>query len=127
MRPRAAPAPAPTLTATAQDHGLHTVHAADGAGAPRAALGGTALLAVAFLCLLTPTFPWYFLVAAPFTALLGLWSPFALTTGGFLLYGFHADAPGFLARWSVLMGLALLAAARDVRAWRRGEMAHDAR
>ncbi len=92
----------------------------------RAALGGTALLAVAFLCLLTPTFPWYFLVVAPFTALLGLWSPFVLTTGGFLLYGFNAGAPPFLLRWSVLVGLALLAAARDVRVWRRGATRHDA-
>ncbi len=82
---------------------------------------------MAFLCLLTPTFPWYFLVAAPFTALLGLWSPFVLTTGGFLLYGFNADAPGFLARWSLLMGLVLLAAARDVLAWRCEERSHDAR
>ena len=85
----------------------------------RAALGGTALLATLFLFLLTPTFPWYFLVVAPFPALLGLWSPFVLTTGGFLLYSFNADAPGFLARWSLLMGLALAAAARDVWAWRR--------
>ncbi|WP_237481444.1 hypothetical protein [Lichenibacterium dinghuense] len=84
----------------------------------RAALGGTALLAVTFLCLLTPTFPWYFLVAAPFTALLGLWSPFVLITGGFLLYGFNADAPAFLLRWSLLMTFVLLAAARDVRSWR---------
>ena len=85
----------------------------------RAALGGTASLAIAFLCIVRPTFPWYFLVIAPFSTLLGLWSPFVLTTGGFLLYGRNADAPGFLARWSVLMGLALLAGARDVSAWRR--------
>ena len=93
----------------------------------RATLGGTALLAVAFLCLLTPVFPWYFLVAAPFTVLLGLWSPFALTTGGFLLYGFNADAPGFLARWSFLMALVLSAAARDAWTWRGRDRIDDAR
>ena len=93
----------------------------------RAALGGTALLTMVFLSLLTPEFPWYFLVAAPFTALLGLWSPFALTTGGFLLYGFNADAPGFLARWSLLMALVLAAAARDAHSWHRNDGAYDAR
>ncbi len=82
------------------------------------ALGGTALLVVLFLLLLTPVFPWYFLLALPFTALLGLWSPFALSTGGFLLYGFHADAPAFLPRWSLLMALVLAAAARDAWSWR---------
>ncbi len=92
-----------------------------------AALGGTAMLAVVFLMLLTPVFPWYFLLAAPFTALLGLWSPFALATGGFLLYGFHADAPGFLARWSLLMILVSAAAARDVRYRRGRQESHDAR
>ena len=80
-----------------------------------------------FLMLLTPVFPWYVLLAAPFTALLGLWSPFALATGGFLLYGFNADAPGFLARWSILMALVLAAAARDVRHWRGRHETHDAR
>lgn len=89
-----------------------------GEGALRVALGGTALLSVLFLLLLTPVFPWYFLFALPFTALLGLWSPFALSTGGFLLYGFHADAPAFLLRWSLLMALVLAAAARDAWSWR---------
>jgi alpha-1,6-mannosyltransferase len=79
-------------------------------------LGSTALLVIVFLMLLTPVFPWYFLVAAPFTPLLGLWSPFALTTFGFLLYGFNADAPDLLVRWSLLMALVLAAAVRDL--WR---------
>ena len=98
-----------------------------GAANLTASLGGTALLVVVFLLLLTPVFPWYFLLAAPFTALLGLWSPFALATGGFLLYGFNADAPAFLARWSVLMALVLAAAARDLRHWRAMEPTRDAR
>lgn len=93
----------------------------------KAGLGGTALLVVAFLLLLTPTLPWYFLLALPFTALLGLWSPFALATGGFLLYGFHPDAPPLLPRWSVLMALVLATAAWDAFSWRRGDGASHAR
>ncbi len=93
----------------------------------RAGLGGTALLVVMFLLLLTPVFPWYFLLALPFTPLLGLWSPFALSTGGFLLYGFNGDAPAFLLRWSLLMALVLLAAARDAWTWRGRNEVSDAR
>jgi alpha-1,6-mannosyltransferase len=89
---------------------------------PESQLKGTAVLLVAFLLAITPTFPWYFLAALPMTPLIGLWSPFAMATGGFLLYGFHADAPPFFARWALLMGLAVAAAVRDVtRAGRKGE------
>ena len=77
-------------------------------------LKGTALLIVAFLLAVTPTFPWYFLATLPMTPLLGLWSPYALATGGFLLYGFQADAPPFFGRWALLMGLAAAAAIRDL-------------
>ncbi|UDL93102.1 glycosyltransferase 87 family protein [Lichenihabitans sp. PAMC28606] len=78
-------------------------------------LGGTALLLVVSLLLLSPTLPWYFLVALPLTPLLGLWSPFALTTSGFLLYGFNADAPPFFDRWAVMMAVAIAAALVDAR------------
>ena len=98
-----------------------------GDAALRAGLGGTALLVVSFLLLLTPVFPWYFLLALPFAVLLGLWSPFVLSTGGFLLYGFNADAPASLLRWSLLMVLVLAAAARDVRLWRGTSESCDAR
>jgi hypothetical protein len=77
-------------------------------------LEGTALLFVALLLAITPTFPWYFLVALPMTLLLGLWTPYALASGGFLLYGFEADAPPFFGRWSLLMGFAVAAAIRDL-------------
>ena len=77
-------------------------------------LTGTALLLVAFLLAITPTFPWYFLAALPMTPLLGLWSPYFLATGGFLLYGFQSDAPPFFGRWALLVGLALAAAVRDL-------------
>lgn len=90
-----------------------------------AGLGGTALLVVVFLMLLTPVFPWYFLVAAPFTPLLGWWSPFALTTFGFLLYGFNGDAPDFLVRWSLLMAPVLAAVGRDIWRWRDGALAQE--
>jgi hypothetical protein len=85
-------------------------------------LRGTALLLVAFCLAITPTFPWYFLAALPMTPLLGLWSPYALATGGFLLYGFRADAPPFFARWALLIGLAGAAAILDLAtAKRKGE------
>ena len=77
-------------------------------------LRGTALLLVAFLLLITPTFPWYILAALPLSPLIGLWSPFALATGGFLLYGFHADAPPFFGRSALLVGFAVVAAVRDL-------------
>ncbi len=81
----------------------------------RTMLGGTAALIIALLLLLTPVYPWYLLVALPFTPLLGLWSPFALATGGFLLYTFHPDTPVFFGRWCVFMAMAILAAAADLR------------
>ncbi len=87
----------------------------------RTVLGGTALLLVAFLLLLSPAFPWYFLAALPMTPLLGAWSPFVLATGGFLLYGFNADAPSFFGRWSLMMGLAVLTAIIDLQRLRQRE------
>ena len=82
-------------------------------------LSGTALLLVAFLLAITPTLPWYCLAALPMTPLLGLWSPYALATGGFLLYGFHADAPAFFGRWALFMAFAVAAAIRDLAQARR--------
>ena len=82
-------------------------------------LKGTALLIMMALLLLSPVFPWYFLVAAPFTPLLGLLSPFVLGTGGFLLYGFNPDGPAFFTRWSLVMGLTAVAGLWDLRTSRR--------
>ena len=81
----------------------------------------TALLVIVFLLLLTPSLPWYYLVAAPFTALLGLWTPFAMLTGGFLLYGFNADQFAVFDRWSVLMAMIACALIRDLMHIRRPE------
>ncbi len=86
----------------------------------RSSLVSASLMLVAGLLLLTPTFPWYFLIALPMTALLGWWSPIALASCGFLLYSFNLDAPPFFVRWSVVSAVAVLAAARDVAAWRAG-------
>jgi hypothetical protein len=77
-------------------------------------LRGTAVLFIAFFTLITPTFPWYFLVALPLSPLIGVWSPFTLATSGFLLYGFHADAPPFFARWALFVGFAIVTAAHDL-------------
>lgn len=83
----------------------------------------SALLIIAFLLLLTPSLPWYYLMAGPFTPLLGLWTPFAMLTGGFLLYGFNADQLPFFARWSLLMAVIAVAVIRDLRhAWRLKEV-----
>jgi len=87
---------------------------------PRSSLVSAALLLVAGLLLLTPAFPWYFLIALPMTALLGWRSPIALASCGFLLYSFNPDAPPFFVRWSVVTAVAVVMAARDVAAWRAG-------
>jgi alpha-1,6-mannosyltransferase len=79
----------------------------------KGALGGTAILMIAFLMLLSPTLPWYFLPVAMFGPLLGLWSPVVMITTGFLLYSFHPDSVGFLARWSLSMALIAPALVRD--------------
>jgi alpha-1,6-mannosyltransferase len=81
----------------------------------KSALKGTAILMIAFLMLLSPTLPWYFLPVAMFAPLLGLWSPAAMTTTGFLLYSFHPDSISFLARWSLSMALIAPTLLRDWR------------
>jgi alpha-1,6-mannosyltransferase len=80
----------------------------------KGALRGTAMLMFAFHMLLSPTLPWYFLPVAMFGPLLGLWSPVVMITTGFLLYSFHPDSLGFLARWSLSMALIAPALVRDV-------------
>jgi alpha-1,6-mannosyltransferase len=79
------------------------------------ALRGTAILMIAFLVLLSPTLPWYFLPVALFAPLLGLWSPVVMTTTGFLLYSFQSDSISFFARWSLSMALIAPALVRDFR------------
>ena len=80
-------------------------------------IAGTGLGMMAFrtdsVMLLSPTLPWYFLPVAMFGPLLGLWSPVVMITTGFLLYSFHPDSVGFLARWSLSMALIAPALVRD--------------
>ena len=81
----------------------------------RNVLRGTAIPMIVFLALLSPSLPWYFLPAALFSPLLGLWTPWAMMTGGFLLYSFNADAVAFLPRWSISMAMILPALIVDIR------------
>jgi hypothetical protein len=69
-------------------------------------------IVLCFLFLLSPDYPWYFLLALPFVALTGSPAAWALTIGGFLLYDIRADDPQipFAVRATVL-NLAVLAAA----------------
>jgi alpha-1,6-mannosyltransferase len=69
------------------------------------------LLLLAFLFLLSPDYPWYFLVAVPFVALVGGAPGWALTIGGFMLYDVVPDDPQvhFLIRDAVFNGLFLVA------------------
>jgi hypothetical protein len=98
-----------------------------GATDPRASLLSTARLLIASFLILTPGLPWYFLMALPMTALLGWWSPLALSTSGFLLYDFDydfaGDAPPFLLRWSVAVTLGVVAVFVDAtRSAAKGEV-----
>jgi len=83
-------------------------------------LRGTALLMLVFLTTLSPTLPWYFLPVAMFAPLLGLWSPVAMTTTGFLLYAFNPDPISFFIRWSLGMALIAPALVRDFLFLRQG-------
>ncbi len=85
---------------------------------PAATVRSTALLLIAFLVLLTPHYPWYYLVIAPLLALQPrLLTPWVLTTGGFLLYDvIEGDRmPPFAWREGGLHLMALVALAYDYR------------
>ncbi|MBV1702279.1 MAG: hypothetical protein KGQ46_10710 [Hyphomicrobiales bacterium] len=70
-------------------------------------------LTITFLWLLTPVYPWYFLLAAPFVALQGSWSAFAMLTSGFWLYTFNPDALDFNIRWGASLAVITLCAFVD--------------
>jgi rSAM/selenodomain-associated transferase 1 len=86
-------------------------------------LRDTAAIMIAFLFFLSPDFPWYFLVLLPFVPLIGSWSAFAMTSAGFLLYGFTYDPYSlpFFTRASLFNGLVIAAIAADLMlaAWRK--------
>ena len=73
-------------------------------------------LLIAFLVLLTPHYPWYYLALAPLLAFGGWLTPWVLTSGGFVLYdvidGDHL--PSFLLRETTLHLLALAALCYDL-------------
>lgn len=81
--------------------------------APAVALADINRLLLVFLVLLSPDYPWYFLLAAPFLALVGGAPGWALTVGGFMLYDVATGDPQipFFVRDAVFNGLVLAAAA----------------
>ena len=89
----------------------------------RARLVEAALLGITFLIVLTPVYPWYFLLVAPFAVLLRSRCAFAMMTTGFWLYSFAPDQIDFIYRWAASLALILLAAGFDVMRLRRGQTA----
>ena len=75
------------------------------------------VLLIAFMVLLTPHYPWYYLALVPLLALGGWVTPWVLTTGGFLLYDVIPGdrMPPFAVREAVLHLTALAAFAYDYR------------
>jgi alpha-1,6-mannosyltransferase len=53
---------------------------------PQATIAALAWLLFAFLFLLSPDYPWYFVVLVPFLALTPFIAPWILTVGAFVLY-----------------------------------------
>jgi hypothetical protein len=92
---------------------------------PAATLADINRLLLVFLVLLSPDYPWYFLVAVPFLALVGGAPGWALTVGGFMLYDVVTGDPQihFLVRDAAFNGLVLAAAAF---AWLRRSPAIEA-
>ena len=77
-------------------------------------------LTLTFLFVLSPVYPWYFLLAAPFVALTGSWCAFAMMTTGFWLYTFNADQFEFPQRWGLSLAIIAMTGGVDVfRTWRR--------
>ena len=74
------------------------------------------VLMIAFLMLLTPHYPWYYLALVPFLAMTPWLTPWVLTTAGFLLYNVidGDNLPSFLARETALHLIALAALAYDI-------------
>ena len=81
------------------------------------AIDGLSALLIAFLVLLTPHYPWYYLALAPVLVLRPWLTPWVLMSGGFLLYDvIDGDRlPAFEAREAILHLGALAAVGYDVR------------
>ena len=78
---------------------------------PASTLADINRLLLVFLFLLSPDYPWYFLMAVPFLALLGGAPGWALTVGGFMLYDVVTGDPQipFYVRDAAFNGLFLAA------------------
>jgi len=80
---------------------------------PASMLADINRLLLVFLFLLSPDYPWYFLMAVPFLALLGGAPGWVLTVGGFMLYDVVTGDPQipFYLRDAAFNGLFLTATA----------------
>lgn len=67
-------------------------------------------MVLTLLFLFSPEFPWYFLIAVPFLALVGSWPGWVLTVGGFMLYKVVDTVPSYDVRSAILAGLVAAAA-----------------
>lgn len=114
------PIPAGTwlyLAASAGLLGALALRAAFGAHqTPETMINSLTWMALAFLVLLAPDYPWYFLLLVPFLALSPLLSPWMLTSGALILYHVidNDRVLHFATRENLLYGATLLAAAYDL-------------
>jgi alpha-1,6-mannosyltransferase len=89
---------------------------------PATSLADINRLLLAFLFLISPNYPWYFLIATPFVALVGGAPVWSMTVGAVLLQDEVSWDPyvPVLIRKSILYGLFLAACGWATwRAWRR--------
>lgn len=85
---------------------------------PGASIAALAILVTVFLVLLTPHFPWYYLIAVPFlTVYPWSWTLWVITVAGVLTYNeIPGDImPGYVHLMMVFNALVLVAVIRDVR------------
>ena len=82
-------------------------------------LAEAGILSLTALFLLTPVYPWYFLLIAPFSVLIGSWCAFAMMTTSLWLYGFQPDQIEFIYRWSAAIALVTVAGGVDLARARR--------
>jgi len=83
---------------------------------PEATIRAMAWMMFAFLFLLSPDYPWYFLALVPFLALTPLVAPWILSSGAFILYDVidNDTVLHFATRESLLYGATLIALAYDL-------------
>jgi hypothetical protein len=85
----------------------------------RARLTEAWALGITALFLLTPVYPWYFLLVAPFVALIGSWCAFAMMTTSLWLYSFQPDQIEFIDRWAAMVAIVTIAGGVDLVLARR--------